>query len=267
MIDLKSPYYKDVEKKAIAEFLTQGYVIFSVEEPALQEEMKTQLLILTADFLRLKTLNDDGLDKIHEVVSPVALNGLRLHVIQHLSKDESFKLKYFHLARENLSALVGNELCMQRVCNLSIQMPHDTESLLPLHADTWSGNSPYEVVFWLPFTDCYKTRSMFVLPLEKSRKIYRDFSQYSHLSSEELFKVIEEDVIWLEIPYGHGLIFSHTLLHGNRVNVEDGTRWSFNMRFKSLLTPFEDKALGETFFPITMRPLTQLGFQYEAPKV
>ncbi len=47
---------------------------------------------------------------------------------------------------------------MQLRVNLSIQMPEDESSLLPVHADTWSGDSPYEVVVWLPLVDCYDTK-------------------------------------------------------------------------------------------------------------
>ena len=52
---------------------------------------------------------------------------------------------------------------MQMRISLSIQLPNDDSSLLPVHADTWSGVSPYEVVVWLPMVDCYKTKSMYIL--------------------------------------------------------------------------------------------------------
>ena len=66
-----------------------------------------------------------------------------------------------------MNILVGNELSMQKSINLSIQMPNDKSSLLDLHADTWSGDSPYEVVVWLPLVDCFKTKSMYILPNNK----------------------------------------------------------------------------------------------------
>ena len=270
MIDLSSPYYSEHERELSKQFLEQGYVIFPIEQPRLQDEMKSRLLKLCSEYLdasNLKTigLHDLSLENIHECVSPEQLNALRLNLIQNLSSDALFKQQYFQLGQPVLHALVGNELAMQRVCNLSIQMPQDSLSLLPLHADTWSGNSPYEVVFWLPFTDCKQTNSMHILPLKQSWEVYQKFSDYAHLDSEGLYQALKDEFIWLEIPYGHGLIFSHSLLHGNRVNEEQHSRWSFNMRFKGLLTPYGDKALGETFQPITMKPLTQLGFQYQHP--
>ena len=45
---------------------------------------------------------------------------------------------------------------MQQRINLSIQLPNDKSSLLPIHSDTWSGDSPFETVVWIPMVNCYK---------------------------------------------------------------------------------------------------------------
>ena len=49
-------------------------------------------------------------------------------------------------------------------------MPNDSSSLLPLHTDTWSGVSPYEIVVWFPLVDCYKTKTMYILPANKLKR-------------------------------------------------------------------------------------------------
>ena len=67
---------------------------------------------------------------------------------------------------------------------------------------------------------------------------------------------------FLKMKYGQGLIFSHQLLHGNQVNFEKTTRWSMNCRFKSLLSPYGKKDIGETFIPMNILPATKLGFDY-----
>ena len=81
-----------------------------------------------------------------------------------LNKSNQFKKNYFDAAKYDLFNLVGNELAMQKRINLSIQLPKDESSLLPVHSDVWSGDSPYEVVVWMPLVDCYKTKSMYILP-------------------------------------------------------------------------------------------------------
>ena len=52
-----------------------------------------------------------------------------------LNAEAWFRPAYFALARKALEALVGNELAMQLRVNLSIQLPGDDSSLLPVHSD------------------------------------------------------------------------------------------------------------------------------------
>ena len=83
--------------------------------------------------------------------------------------------------------IVGNELVMQTKINLSIQIPKDDSSLLPVHADTWSGLSPFESVVLIPLVDCFKTKSMFILPANKSKKIDKIFNQKKKLKQLRIF--------------------------------------------------------------------------------
>ena len=163
--------------------------------------------------------------------------------------------------------MVGNELAMQMRVNLSIQLPGDTSSLLPTHADTWSGDSPYEVVVWLPLVNCYKTKSMYILPPQQASQLTADFERKAGSDSEVLFDTIKNDLVWLKVDYGEVLIFNQTLPHGNRVNKENETRLSMNCRFKSVFTPYGDKKLGEFFEPVTLRIVSQLGMDYKFPSV
>ena len=52
---------------------------------------------------------------------------------------------------------------MQKKINLSIQLPKDKDSLLDLHSDIYAGESPFQVVVWIPLVDVYDTKSMFLL--------------------------------------------------------------------------------------------------------
>ena len=87
-----------------------------------------------------------------------------------------------------LDVILGNELAMQLRINLSIQLPNDDGSLLPIHSDVWSGDSPFESVVWLPLVNCFKTKSMFILPPSKYAKIKTLFLKKKSSSSEEIFK-------------------------------------------------------------------------------
>ena len=148
-----------------------------------------------------------------------------------------------------------------------LPVPKDDGSLLPVHADVWSGDSPYEVVVWLPLVDCYRTKAMYLLPPKAARMLQEEFGHYAGRSSEELFHRIEEEVTWIEIKAGEVLIFNQNLPHGNRVNQESETRWSMNCRFKSVFTPYGDKKIGEFFEPITLRAASKKGMSYQLPKI
>lgn len=203
------------------------------------------------------------LDDIHQYVTPDRLNDFRLSMIGSINNAPWFKEAYFELGRKALEIIVGNEMSRQRRINLSIQLPKDDSSLLPVHCDTWSGDSPYEVVLWVPFVNCFGTKSMFFCHPEADRRIQPEIGKYEN--SEALYKAIEHYTNFIECNYGQMLIFTQNVMHGNRINETEETRWSANSRYKGLLTPYADKKLGEFFEPIKTRPATQLGLTYELP--
>lgn len=181
------------------------------------------------------------------------LNDRRLAKLEKINCNKRFRGWYYSLAKNALHELVGNELAMQRNINLSIQLPGDDSSLLPIHSDTLQGDSPYEVVLWVPLVDCYDTKSMFFAkkyPISTKGK-----------TLDELY--VECDPYFVDCKYGEALIFSQNWLHGNRINETNETRWSLNCRFKSLFSPYSDKKLGEFFEPIEIRPATRMGLDYE----
>lgn len=217
------------------EFLANGIVKIPVEDKFALDYIR--------DFI------GTGLDD--SILNPENLNNYRMHKIGLINKTPHLNKKYLSLAKSVLHELVGNELVMQRNINLSIQLPGDDSSLLPVHADVMQGDSPYEVVLWVPLVDCYDTKSMFF-----SRK-------QPNISGKTLDQLYEEcDPYFVECKYGEALIFSQNWFHGNRINETNETRWSMNCRFKSLLSPYSDKKLGEFFEPIEIRPATKLGLAY-----
>ena len=251
-MDFSSQKDKKIEK----EFIEQGYII----RPVANKDALDKIQKFAVDKLSKK--GNDSLNKTHESISIEELNIFRLEVIKEINEQPWLREAYYQIAKPYLDILVGNELVMQLRVNLSIQMPKDESSLLPVHADTWSGDSPYEVVVWLPLVDCYDTKSMYLLPPKAVSKLSDNFKLGD---SEQLFNAIEGDVNWMKIDYGEVLVFNQIYPHGNRVNKEGETRWSLNCRFKSLFSPYKDKKIGEFFEPITLRPVTKVSMNYKLP--
>ena len=257
------------EQELSEEYLSQGFIIRPVADIEALDWMRNQFVQLIGEALSEDFTNDPDniLNHIHQKVPVSELNMFRLKIIRGFNAVEGFREMYFRVARPYLETLVGNELAMQLRVNLSIQFPDDDSSLLPVHADTWSGDSPFEVVVWLPIVSCYGTKAMYLLPPGKAAELNGDFSKKAGKSSEDLYRSIKNDVKWLEVKYGEVLVFDQALPHGNRVNKETETRWSMNCRFKGVFTPYGDKKLGEFFDPITLRAATKTGMSYKLPGI
>lgn len=263
-----SGFFDPEEEALIARFLDAGYLILPVENRPALERIRAHIASLAARHLGAAEPDDPYLflDTIHERVDVAGLNDLRLAVIRGMNRESWFRPAYHALARRALATLVGNELAMQRRVNLSVQLPRDRSSLLPVHADVWSGDSPYEVVLWVPLVDCHRTKSMYIAERRFDEETQETLARFAGRSAEDLYQAIERNLTFLEVPAGHCLLFTQNLMHGNRVNEEVGTRWSMNCRFKALLAPYADKKLGEFFEPITLRPATRFGLDYRLPE-
>ena len=250
-------------------FIKHGYVIVDLKNKSELKKIKNLVLGLAVKNIKLptKVSTRDLLDNIHKYLEINELNQFRLNIINEINKNKNFKSIYYNLVKNYLEELVGNELAIQNRINLSIQFPKDDSSLLPIHADTWAGDSPFEVVVWIPMVNCYKTKSMFILDASKYEAFLKLFKKNKNKSSEYIYQKIRKDLKFLKIDYGQALIFNQALPHGNRINQELATRWSFNCRFKGLFTPYGDKKLGEFFQPLSIKPATKVGMKYKLPNI
>lgn len=266
-----SIYLENQESEISKKFLKNGYFILKQKNLTHLKYIKNLIVKKSAKILGVNKPKDKNseefLNNIHKNIKINDLNNFRTQIIDYINEDENFKKNYFYSAKNLLFTLVGNELAMQSRINLSIQLPKDDNSLLPVHSDIWSGDSPFEVVIWIPLVSCYSTKTMYILKPEKYKKIHQNFSKYISKGSLDFFKSIKNDVEWIKINFGEVLIFNQALPHGNIINKEQETRWSMNCRFKSLYSPYGDKKIGEFFKPITLRAASEIGMNYNFPQI
>jgi sporadic carbohydrate cluster 2OG-Fe(II) oxygenase len=259
---------KEEEQALTESFMTNGYVIQPAENLEALARIRHKIAQLSAEHLKVELPQDIGtfLDNIADIISPPQLNDLRLHLISGLMSTDWFRQAYYSTAQNLLETLIGNELAMQRNMGMSVLLPEDDSSIIHLHSDAWGSEcSPFEVVLWVPFVDCYRTKSVFICPPEKDRDWRQKLSEFSEKGTDALFNAVEPDLIWPDVPYGRVLLFTPTVMHGGRVNKEATTRWSINVRFKGLFTPYAGKRLGEYFAPISVRGASRIGMQFEYP--
>ena len=258
------------EKNISRDFEDKGYIIKDIADTESLNRIRKIFIEAIKKNINRKSKfknEDDILNFIHKKIKPTELNNFRLKIISEINKNKELRKLYYNVSRSYLDVLIGNELAMQIRINLSIQMPNDSSSLLPIHSDVWSGDSPFEIVVWLPLVDCYKTKAMYILPPKKYFKLKKIFLDKNSQSSEKIFKKIKKDLKWVQIKYGQVLLFNQCLPHGNIINKEKESRWSLNCRFKGVFTPYRDKKIGEFFEPISLRKISQLAMKYNLPKL
>lgn len=258
-------FVSNEEKELGNEFIDNGFVKKKVLETNTLEKIKSELLKIVQSYKDIEISQNIKLENIHEIISIKNLNHFRLYCINEISKKDELRVAYYKVFRNYTDLIIGNELVMQKKLNLSIQMPKDTSSLLTIHADTWSGDSPFETVCWLPMVDCVGTMSMFILPAYNYVYFSEKYNDLKNKNSDQLLESLHDKLIWVEIKYGEVLIFNQNLPHGNVTNEELKSRWSFNCRFKSIFTPYKDKKIGEFFEPITLKPTSKIGLKYKYP--
>lgn len=251
----------------IKNFLKNGYFIANLSSNQKKEifKIKYDVYKILIKLLKIKkNINMNELfDNFDLYISKKHLNKLRLNIYNEINK-KGFNLKYYKIFSEILDQVVGNEVAVQKKINLSIQLPKDNSSLLPIHSDAWAGDSPFEVVVWLPLVNCFKSKSMFILPQDK--KLLNKLNNTTFEDNEDIFKKFKKNIKFLKVNYGQVLVFSQNLPHGNVINSEKTTRWSFNCRVKSLFSPYSKKSLFDFFDPVNIKPATKIGLRYEYPK-
>ena len=245
------------------DFLQNGFVVCDAELPKTLESIRRDVTQISINWLKQNQLENNSFDLAisHDFVANERLNDLRMTIFTEINKIADIRQRYFWLARQSLTTLVGNELSMQNKVNLSIQQPNDESSVLPMHSDIWTGDSPFQVVLWVPLTDASHSNSMFFLPPRESHEARQRVTAGDFKSMDEIESEYHAQMITMIVPYGKVLIFDSNCLHGNVLNKTITSRWSINCRFTGLLTPFTnpERRLGTYYLPITTRAATKMG--------
>jgi sporadic carbohydrate cluster 2OG-Fe(II) oxygenase len=207
------------------------------------------------------------LNELHKHINKVSLNNLRVTLINKINQDHKFSYNYYNVARETLDFLIGNEVAMQKNINISIQTPRDKDSMLSMHSDIHAGESPFEVVAWLPLTDVNPNSMSMFITKPKYNKIINRAVTNSKKNINEIYEKNKKKFEFIKIKFGEILIFSPILLHGNVINETGKTRISMNCRFKSLLSPYNvfsttHRNIPHFFKPLIIKPMTRIGFNF-----
>tara|TARA_B100000787_G_C16187859_1_gene295716 strand:+ start:1139 stop:1942 length:804 start_codon:yes stop_codon:yes gene_type:complete len=259
-------FYLDFSKNS-KKLIDDGYFIIDIDNIDKLESIKGSFTKYLQESHNV-IIPPENLDSLHEFVSVEDLNEIRLGFFQFINSiNKEFTSDYLDLAKKAIFDVVGSELASSKMVNFSIQLPNDESSILPLHSDMFSGESPFQVNLWIPLTNAKDTNSMFIFNPKFSHKICNDLSNYEEEGLGRLMNDNKDEYIFLDVPYGKGLIFSPTCLHGNVLNETKTSRLSFNCRYKNLFTPYHqseesEKKLGSFYKVLSPKAATLIGLKF-----
>lgn len=240
-------------------FAEQGYEIFSACDPVPLAALRESLFEKIRELVPYRGESAASFfDNFHEYgLGGAELNKVRLAAVNFCTEKKAAKQIFDSLSRPLLD-LCGPDIASQRVCNVVIHQPGDKDQA-PIHRDAPS-NSHFEVIAWTPLVDTYGTKSMFLLNKRHSAEAlarlkagegFEDFRRYT-----------EKHSTFVEVPFGAVCLFQAGLSHGVPVNEESETRWSLNVRYKNLFSPYGDKGLGNFFEVLQLSPLSKVAFDF-----
>tara|TARA_B110000977_G_C11026759_1_gene473509 strand:+ start:879 stop:1652 length:774 start_codon:yes stop_codon:yes gene_type:complete len=215
-------------------------------------------------------LKQVDLEKFHTKIKIEKLNNLRLKFFKKINEDENFKKNAYLSAKKYIHEAVGNELCSSDT-NLSIQLPNDKSSLLEMHSDFFSGESLFQINLWIPFVNVKRTQSMFIINPSDSLKILKKIKYDRNLNFNDINKKYKDKKRWINLKLGEAILFSPNCLHGNVINLEKNTRWSVNIRYKNIYSPYgkerNEKKIGSFYNLITPKTITQFNLKYDFDEI
>ncbi len=200
------------------------------------------------------------LDQFHVYGIPdISLNAGKLKLIERCNQTGNIGKLLYKSFSKYIDKLLGPDLLVQKNTNIILFPPHYQHYSEP-HRDA-PLNSPFELVFWVPLTKSYASKSLYILNIEDSK------AAFSTLSTSASFKTFENfcrtNGTYLEAKFGEACIFWPGLAHGSDINVETGTRWTLNIRFKNIYSPNGDKDALQFFEILKLSPITELGLKLE----
>ena len=181
-----------ITKKELNFFKKEGYLIKNTNSIDSLNQIQSFIFNTLNKHSKINFFNDSKINfftKFHKNINKKKLNEIRVSAINDINKKNGFRDLYYEAAKELLDDLVGNEVAMQKKINLSIQIPNDKKSILPMHSDIYAGESPFEVVIWIPMMNVKKSsHSMFITNPRDNIKINKDVTTGGKSTLQKIYQ-------------------------------------------------------------------------------
>ena len=260
-------------KSELSTFDKNPYIIFDSFDIGLYGKLASYVESTLCETAReLYDLSIGKLEDLHKTISSDQINEYRIECYKRINSLPILDLIY-GIQKPFLDELLGPDLAVQKLVNLSIVPPYDKGSTIPFHSDINTGESLYELVSWIPFVDCSGTNSIFIADKGESLELHKKLHEFNYLKAPSLSSYVEKriNLTYLDIKKAQCLVFSPILFHGSNTNETNKTRVSLNLRFKSIYTPFIHndcigKGLDEFFMTYKKSKLSIFVDNYQKPQ-
>ena len=203
-----------------------------------------------------KSFKDNSFENFHYNVNFEEINNIRMKIIKTINTKQDLKKNIYLSGKSFLDNALGADIVVQKNINLAIQMPYDTSRPL-FHKDT-PLSSKYEIVFWIPLVDCKKTMCMTMIDKKYHDEADNLFNNVNKNSENIFEKFSKKKGTYIPVKFGEAIIFSADNFHFIPINKTKKTRWSLNLRFKNLFTPYGERNLLDYFEILKTSPITNL---------
>lgn len=185
------------------------------------------------------------LETLHLHVEPERLSQIKSHFYKSTLKYDFMKL-IDNFMEDYIPEIIENKkYLIQRYPTLRIVEPNQRKNnfkRLAFHQDTWVGSGTGLRTIWMPFTKCYSSNSMLILPLDISRKISKEYDETWSL--DEFEKECLKYSSPVTLNYGQCHLFLQEHIHGNINNETETTRVSMDIRVLIKSEPYHRRYPG-----------------------
>ena len=171
------------------------------------------------------------LEQIHNTLAPNEIVKLQMHVQNACSRKDFMQL-FDAFVEEYIPLKIENKKYMiQRQGTLRVVIPQQAKAgrRLQFHQGVFVGNGRGCRTIWTPLTKAEKTNTMWIINLEKSREITKQFLE-EKWTLDKFEDICLKNAWPVELHPGQSHLFFQEHLHGNVNNEEDNTRVSMDMR-------------------------------------
>jgi len=198
------------------------------------------------------------LEKVHKYLPDnLNFNDLKLNIIKKINITTKNNQILFTILKSYLFNLFGPDIVGQKNINLVVQKPIE-KNYVSLHKDA-PPNSFHEIVIWLPLVDCKKTMAFRFLNIKHSKKITKMIK--TGISKKKILDYANKNSVSLNLKYGEFAMFWTGIYHYAVMNLEKNTRWSINLRYKNLFSPYGMKGFMDFFEVKNYSKLSKLSIE------